>query len=117
MPKSRNRRKGKNRPRRQGALTFVQMVGGQPIRFVTKLPPAAHPDRLDEELGDDAQAKLVAFVEAGVSPEDRDRFASAFSELPLSDIQDLGGQLAARYSVQASFERVTGLSAHDMPQK
>lgn len=117
MPKSRNRRKGKNRPRRQGAPTFVQMVGGRPIRFVAKLPPAAHPDELDEAHGDDVHAKLVGFVAAGVAPEDRAKFESAFSDLPLPDIQDLGAQLAARYSVQASFERVTGLSAHDMPQQ
>lgn len=117
MPKSRNRRKGKNRPRRQGAATFVQMVGGRPIRFVAKLPPEAHPDQLDEELGDDVRAQLVTFVSAGVTPEDRAQFESVLSDLSLPDLQDLGGQLAARYSVQDSFERVTGVSAHDMPQR
>lgn len=117
MPKSRNRRKGKNRPRQQGTPIFIQMVGGRPIQFVAKLPPGAHPDELDEELGDDVRAKLIAFVAAGVAPEDRAKFERAVDDLPLADIQDLGGELATRYSVQASFERVTGVSAHDMPQR
>lgn len=116
MPKSRNRRKGKNRPRRQSAPTFIHMVGGRPIRFVAKLPPDAHPDGLDEEFGDDIDAKLAAFVAAGVADEDRAKFESAVDDLPVPEIQDLGAELAARYSVQSSFERVTGVSAHDMPK-
>lgn len=116
MPKSRNRRKGKNRPRRAGAATFVEVVGGRPIRFAAKLPSAAHPDRLDEEHDEDVHAKLTSFVSAGVAAEDRDRFEAILGDLSLPDVQDLGVRLAARYSVQTSFERVMGLTAHDTPQ-